>query len=317
MENFKSVKKVGILGILANLFLFIIKISVGISSKSESMIADSFNSISDVFASLMTFIDNKLARNESDSDHNFGHEKAEYIFSMFISISIFVISIKLLYSSVTSLFTSHKVIYSYNLIIVSIVTIVIKLILYLYTKYLYKKEPSILIKSNSLDHRNDIFLTITVLISIIFSKYNIYFVDSLVGIIISIWFLISGISIFKESYNVLLDVALPDNIKNNIIKFILTNENVVNVEDIYSMSIGYQFIIVLTLCVDGNLNTFESHNIANSIQKKIKNNFSNVKEVFIHIHPIDIEKKSWQSNKWYYNINEMDLVGIGVVVWDY
>ena len=45
-------------------------------SKSESMIADSFNSISDVFASLMTFIGNKIAKGECDSNHNFGHEKA-------------------------------------------------------------------------------------------------------------------------------------------------------------------------------------------------------------------------------------------------
>lgn len=292
MENFKNVKKVGIIGIIANLFLFIIKISVGVVSRSESMIADSFNSISDVFSSLMTFIGNKLARNERDSDHNFGHEKAEYIFSMFISISIFVIAIKLLYSSVISLFANHKVIFSYNLIIVSIITIIVKLFLYLYTKYLYKKEPSILIKSNSLDHRNDIFLTLSVLISIILSKYDIYFVDSLVGIIISIWFLISGIGIFKESYNVLLDVAITDDIKDDIINCIMENENVISVEDLYSMSIGYKFIIVLTLGVNGTLDTFESHSIANSVEKDVKHKFNDIGEVFIHIHPIDIKKKS-------------------------
>ena len=294
MENFKSVKKVGMLGIIINLFLFIIKISVGILSKSESMIADGFNSITDVFASLMTFIGNKIARCERDTNHNFGHEKAEYIFSMFISISIFVIAIKLLYSSIISLFNHHEVIFSLNLIIVSIITIIIKLLLYLYTKYLYKKEPSILLKSNNLDHRNDIFLTISVLISIIFSKYNIYFVDSLVGIIISIWFLISGITIFKDSFNVLMDIALPNEIRDNIMSLVMKDSGIIEVENIYSMSIGYKFIVVLTLCVDGNLNTFESHTIANNVEKKIKKNFSNVKEVFIHIHPVKVlnEKNS-------------------------
>lgn len=287
-----NTKKVGIIGMLANLFLFFIKISVGLISHSESMIADGFNSIGDVFSSCMTFIGNKLAKSEGDSDHNFGHEKVEYIFSMFISISIFIIAVKLLYSSVISLFTNHKVIFSINLIIVSVITIIIKIILFLYTKYLYKKEPSILIKSNSLDHRNDVFLTLSVLISIIFSRYNIYFVDSMSGIIISIWFLISGIGIFKESYNVLLDVAITGDIKDDIINCIMENENVINVEDLYSMSIGYKFIIVLTLGVDGTLNTFESHSIANNVEKEIKCKFKDVREVFVHIHPIDIEKKS-------------------------
>ena len=295
MENFKSVKKVGIIGIIINLFLFIIKIGFGILSKSESMIADGFNSITDVFASLMTFIGNKIARGDRDSDHNFGHEKAEYIFSMFISISIFIIAIKLLYSSIASLFSNHEVIFSLNLVIVSIITIIIKLLLYLYTKYLYKKEPSILLKSNNIDHRNDIFLTLSVLISVLFSKYHIYFVDSLVGIIISIWFLISGITIFKDSFNVLMDIALPSEIKENILSLIMMDKNVIKVEDLYSMSIGYKFIVVLTLCVDGNLSTLESHRIANDVETKIKKKFSNIKEVFIHIHPVKIlnEKNSW------------------------
>ena len=234
----------------------------------------------------MTFIGQKISSPKEDSDHNFGHEKAEYIFSMFISISIFVIAIKLLYESIISLFTSHIVIFSSNLIIVSIVTIIIKLILYLYTKYLYKKEPSILIKSNNIDHRNDIFLTLSVLISVIFSKFNIYFVDSLVGIIIAIWFLISGISIFKESFNVLMDVALPNDVKDKIIKLILKDKNIKVIENLYSMSIGYNFIVVVTIAVDGNLLTSESHEVANRVENKIKEKFSNVKEVFIHIHPL-------------------------------
>ena len=288
--KFEMVKKAGILGMIANLFLFIIKIVVGYISKSQAMIADSFNSISDVFASLMTFIGNKIASNESDDDHNFGHEKAEYIFSMFISISIFVIAIKLLYDSIVSLFFRHEVIFSWNLIIVSLITIIIKLGLYFYTKFLYRQHSTILLKSNNIDHRNDILLTLSVLVSIFFSKYKIYFVDSLVGIIISIWFLISGIKIFKESYNVLMDISLDIKTKNQIIELVLSDKNIINVEDIYSLSIGYKYIVVITICVDGNLNTFESHAIANSIEKKIKKIFKDVKEVFIHIHPVMIVK---------------------------
>ena len=286
MKN-KVVKQAGIIGIFANLFLFVIKFIVGFYFKSQSMIADSFNSITDVFSSLMTFIGSKLASVKRDEEHNFGHEKAEYIFSMFISIAIFVISGKLMYDSILSIINNKKIIFSYYLIIVSLITIIIKLGLYLYTKYLYKKEESILLKSNNIDHRNDIILTTSVLISIIFSKFNIYFVDSFVGIIISIWFLISGIKIFKESYNVLMDVAIDLDIKENIIKLILEDNNIENVEDIHSLSIGYKYIVVLTIYVDGNLKTSESHSIANNIELKIKKNFKDIENVFIHIHPIN------------------------------
>ena len=127
---------------------------------------------------------------------------------MFISMSFLIIAIKLLYDAIISLTTNKQVIFSYKLIFVCLITIITKLILYLYTKKIYTKEKNILIKSSMLDHRNDIFLTTTVLISVILVKYGFNFVDSIMGIIISIWFLLTGIKLFKESYNVLMDISL-------------------------------------------------------------------------------------------------------------
>ena len=286
MNRFGNTKKIGLLGIIANLFLFILKLSFGLISKSQALIADSFNSIGDVFASLMTFIGNKIASGERDEDHNFGHEKAEYIFSMFISISILVVAIKLLYDSFKAILFGNEVIFSMNLIIICLITIFIKLILFVYTKSLYKKENNILIKSNMIDHRNDIFLTIGVLISIIFSKYEIYFVDIIISIIISIWFLLTGINLFKESYNVLMDMSLDLETKNKMINLISKDKRIIKVDDLHSVAIGYKFIVVLTISVNGNLSTFDSHEIANLVENKIIKSFDNVKEVFVHINPI-------------------------------
>ena len=83
--RFIKTKKVGILGILGNIFLLIIKGSIGFITHSQAMIADSFNSGGDIFASLMTFIGNKISSVPHDQNHNFGHGKAEYIFSMLAS----------------------------------------------------------------------------------------------------------------------------------------------------------------------------------------------------------------------------------------
>lgn len=79
-KKFVMTKKAGIYGILGNIFLLILKAIVGFASHSQAMIADSFNSAGDIFASLMTFIGNKIASVPNDEDHNLGHGKAEYIF---------------------------------------------------------------------------------------------------------------------------------------------------------------------------------------------------------------------------------------------
>ena len=72
-DRYNSTKTASILGIIGNIFLLIIKAIIGIITNSQAMIADSVNSASDIFASLMTFIGNKIASKPGDADHNFGH----------------------------------------------------------------------------------------------------------------------------------------------------------------------------------------------------------------------------------------------------
>ena len=207
-ERFKITKKVGILGIFGNIFLLIIKGWVGFASKSQAMIADSINSASDIFAYLMTFIGNKIASEPKDEDHNFGHGKAEYIFSLFIAISMILLSLKLIIDAVKTFFYGNEIIFSWWLVAVCITTIIVKFVLFIYTRITYKKYNNILIEASMKDHRNDCIVTAFTLISAVCSLKGIKWVDSIVGIGISLWILKTGIEIFMHSYNILMDVSV-------------------------------------------------------------------------------------------------------------
>ena len=93
MKKYKDIKKASVLGIIGNIFLLIIKSIIGYITNSRAMIADAFNSAGDIFSSLMTFIGNKIASKPRDDDHNLGHGKAEYIYSMIISITMIFMSL--------------------------------------------------------------------------------------------------------------------------------------------------------------------------------------------------------------------------------
>ena len=125
--------------------------------------------------------------NLGDKTHNFGHGKAEYIFSLFISISMILVATKLLYDSVFSLIEKATFTFSWFLVSVCIITILVKLSLFLYTHKLAKKYNNILLDANMKDHRNDCIVTTFTLISTILSIFNIYWFDGAVGIGISIW----------------------------------------------------------------------------------------------------------------------------------
>ena len=148
MNRYKKVKLASLLGMIANAFLFIIKLLVGIFTQSQAMLADSFNSGGDIFTSFITYIGNKISSKPRDDDHNLGHGKAEYIYSMLISLIMIVLSIKVLKSSVLALINHNKYELSIFLIIVCLITIITKLSLYFYTKNISAKENNLLMEAN-------------------------------------------------------------------------------------------------------------------------------------------------------------------------
>lgn len=286
MENkFETTKKAGILGIIGNIFLLIIKAIIGFISHSQAMIADSFNSAGDIFASLMTFIGNKIASEPGDEDHNFGHGKAEYIFSMFIGISMVFVSAKLLFDSAYTLFTGSDLIFSWFLVAVCIITIITKFILFYYTRKAYKKYNNILLAANMKDHRNDCIVTTFTLISILLSLVGIYWFDSVVGIGISIWICYTGITIFIESYNVLMDISVDENTKDLILDIAHSYKEIKKINSIASTPVGDKYIIFLTISVDGNMSTFASHDLADSLEITISK-LDKVYKTIVHVEPI-------------------------------
>lgn len=285
MDRYNVTKRAGLLGILGNLFLLIIKGSIGFICNSQAMIADAANSAGDIFASIMTWVGNKIASEPQDDSHNFGHGKAEYIFSLFISISMIVVAFKLFYDSIMTLIYGSTITFSWFLVVVCIITILVKFSLFIYTNKLCKKYNNILLEANSKDHRNDCIVTTFTLISILATLVGITFLDGIVGTGISIWIAITGFKIFIESYNVLMDESIDEETKDLILRYVKNYKEIQKIEHISSAPVGYQYIVVLTICVDGNMSTFESHKLADSLEKDITS-LEKVYNTIVHVNPI-------------------------------
>ena len=286
MNRFKSTKLASIFGILGNILLMIIKGIVAFLTGSQAMIADAFNSAGDIFSSLMTYIGNKISSKPSDDDHNLGHGKAEYIYSMLISISMILMAMVILKDSFISLINCKTYDFSILLIVVCIVTIIVKFYLYMYTNKIYKKYNNLLVKANSRDHFNDMIITSVNLISCVLSIYGIYFLDGVVGIIISCWIIYTSIKLFIESYNVLMDMSISAETKSEVYEIIDRHKEIKRVIHFNSTPVGYKYQISFTIYVDGNMSTFDSHDIANKLEKEIIKEIDEIYLVIIHVNPI-------------------------------
>ncbi len=285
MNRYKVVKIASVFGILGNLFLLIIKGIVGLITNSQAMIADSINSASDIISSILTYIGNKIASKPKDEDHHLGHGKAEYIYSMLISVLIMLVAITVFKDSVFALFDNNVFNFSIWYIIVCIITIIIKLCLFLYTSNVAKKYHNLLMLANSKDHRNDMIVTFFTLVSGIFMYYGFNFVDSIVGIGISIFILITGIKIFIQSYDILMDKAMNKETQKEVMDIIKKYKEVKKIQHFNATPVGYLYQVSFTIFVDGNLSTFASHEIANRLEKEISA-LDDIYVTIIHVNPI-------------------------------
>ena len=194
-------------------------------------------------------------------------------------------------SSVISLFKSNEYHFSFWLIVVCIVTIVTKLFLYLYTRTIGKKDNNLLVEANSKDHRNDCIVTSFNMLSVILSLYGFIFVDSIVGIGISLWIMLTGFKIFKESYDVLMDKTISIETKDKVLKIIDEYDEILKINHFNATPVGYRYQVTFSIFVDGNLSTFASHKIANKLEKEIAKKIPEIYLTVIHVNPIEKKNK--------------------------
>lgn len=278
-----AIKKVSRVGVFANLFLLAIKFIVGFMSKSQALIADAINSAGDIFASCVSLIGIKVAAKPKDANHPYGHGKAEYIFSSLVGLSMIIAAFIMIKNSILSIINKDIIEVSIWTVIVCITTIITKFILMIYAKYYYKKYNSILIKSSFEDHRNDMFVTFGVLISIVFSYFNIYYVDAIAGIIISIWIICAGIKIIYSSSMVLMDTQwdFTQEAKCEILKF----SEVLNIDKFNTKPVGDSYIAIIEVAMKKDKSLEEVHEVLEKIEERLKSKFEMLHEVNIHVNP--------------------------------
>ena len=149
---------------------------------------------------------------------------------------------------------------------------------------MYNKYNNILLEASMQDHRNDCIVTTFTLISVLLSLKGIKWFDNIVGIGISIWICKTGIEIFIESYNVLMDISVDEKTKDYILNIVHTYKDIKAINDISSSPVGYNHIIFLTIAVDGEMSTYDSHKLADNLEKDIAK-IDNVYKAIVHVEP--------------------------------
>lgn len=264
-------KLAGAVGIVSNLLLCIMKITIGLFSKSIAIIADGINNLADASSSIITLIGFKLASVPEDEDHPYGHARIEYLAGLFVSIFIIVIGVQLLKTSFLKILNPEPLIFSYTTIIILIVAILIKLWQSAFNVTVGKKIKSVALMATAADSRNDVISTTAVLISILVGRFTGFNIDGYMGCLVALFIIWSGIQLVRETSSPLLGEAPDPEMVNEILEIVLREPGVLGVHDlmVHNYGPGKVFASVhVEVDADGDL--MKSHDMVDNIERIVK-----------------------------------------------
>lgn len=264
-------KLAGIVGIISNLLLCIMKIAVGLIAKSIAIVADGINNLADASSSIITLVGFKLASMPEDENHPYGHARIEYLSGLFVSIVIIIIGVQLLRSSIDKILHPAPVQSGSITILILAVAILVKLWQSFFNVHIGKKIKSVTLMATAADSRNDVIATAAVLVSILVSHFTGLQIDGYMGCLVALFIVWSGIQLVRETISPLLGEA-PDQEMVCAIKEIMQREpGILGVHDLMVHNYGPGKIFAsIHIEVDADGDLMKSHDMIDNIERIVK-----------------------------------------------
>ncbi len=261
----------GIVGIICNLLLSVLKFIVGSVSNSVSITADAINNISDAGSSIVTLIGFRLSEKPADEDHPYGHARIEYITGLIISFLIIHIGFDILVDSFNKIIHPEDSIFSWVTVGILFGSIIVKLWLSSFNKKLAAAIKSKTLEATATDSRNDCISTAAVLFATIASHLWNINLDGFIGLGVAVLIIVSGINLVRETVGPLLGQAPSKEVYETIEHGILQYENVLGVHDLMVHSYGPgSYFASAHIEMDAKINVLVCHDIMDRIERDFK-----------------------------------------------
>lgn len=276
-----------IVGIICNLILSIIKITVGVISSSVSIMADGFNNLSDMASSLITMIGIKLANMPADKEHPFGHGRMEYLSALVVAFMVMLVGAQFIKSSVDRILNPTKVSFEMIPFILLLISLILKLWLSRFNKYVGEKINSSALKAASVDALGDVFTSSCVIISFVASKFTTIPIDGYVGVLVSLAILYAGYSLVKDTISPLLGEAPDEELVKAIKQGVLSYDNIIGVHDliIHNYGVG-KCMASIHAEIPSNIDLVTIHEIIDTAEREISQKLNIY--LVIHMDPMCI-----------------------------
>ena len=268
----------GVFGICTNVLLFLAKAVIGFLSGSVTVVADAVNNLSDAGSSVVTLVAFKMSAKPADQKHPYGHARFEYVAGLFVAFLVLAIGAMLLKSSVEKIFHPTETVITWVTYVVLGIAILLKVLQMLLYLDFGKATDSEALKASGEDSRNDVISTTAVLIASVIMQTTGVNIDGYAGLAVSLFIIISGAKLIKETVDPLLGMTPGPELVETIRTRLLSYDGVLGIHDLSVHSYGAaQIYVFVHVEVDAKEDAMKSHDLVDNIERDFK------KELGIHL----------------------------------
>ncbi|MCB5952106.1 cation diffusion facilitator family transporter [Enterococcus sp. BWT-B8] len=283
----------GIIGLTSNLLLVVGKLSIGFFSGSVSIMADAVNNLSDTISSVVTLLGFYIAGKPADREHPYGHERFEYISGTFVSLLITFVGFQFLLTSIDRIREPQSINFNWIMLVVLLVSIFLKVWQGLVYKNIAGEIDSNALIAASKDSLNDVFTTVTVLISTVVEGITGWRIDGYIGLLIAGYIIYSGLQLIREFINELIGVR-PDQEKiDEMKKFLSAVQGIVGYHDLMLHQYGPNKIFATVhIEIDDRWDLNRAHQLIDQIEVAFKEQLE--VELVCHVDPVNLYDEKQQ-----------------------
>jgi cation diffusion facilitator family transporter len=274
--------------IAGNALLAFLKLTAGFISGSFVVIADGIDSVSDIASSLVVLLAARVIAKPPNVKFPYGYKKADTVATKVLSFVIFFAGAQLAYSTVRILIMGSGIDLPGKLAIwVTLVSILGKALLSIMLFKTGKKVESTMLTANARNMRNDILLSVSVLISLLFTLWlKEPIIDRIIALLISVFIMYEGFRIFMKSNIDLMDGIDNTEVYDRLFESVHSVEGAHHPHRVRARKIGHYYMVNLDIEVDPKLSVLEAHEIARNVEISIRSNLKNIYDVMVHVEPL-------------------------------
>ena len=286
----------GYVGIGCNLFLFVLKLTIGLLTGAVSVTADAMNNLSDASGSIVTLLGFRMADKPADEHHPYGHARAEYLSGLAVAVLILFIGVELGKSAVEKILNPEPVEFTAVAAGLLLVSVGVKLWMSRLNSNLGVRIGSKALLATAADSRNDCIATLAVLgAALVETVFNIR-VDGLFALGVAVFILRSGWDLARETVSPLLGESADPELAQRIVSFVRQQPKVLGYHDlmVHDYGPGNRFATI-HVEMDHREDPLDCHDLIDMLERECLRRFQ--VHLVIHYDPVITEDPELQRLK--------------------